>query len=263
MNHATEPLKPCIYEGAVVHHRSAEARHAFRYEVFFAFLDIDRIPELCAESGVVGYNRFGAVTFDERDHLGDPSRSLRERLTRDAHEHGVTLPEGPIFLLTHLRHLGYCFNPASFFFCCDASGRPTTYCIEVRNHFRERCTYWLGEGTLSPFDAEGVARPPKHMHVSPFLPVTGRYAVTMGAPSERLKIRVDYHKPDGERAVGTALALERSPWSPASIQRAVAKRPQQSWQIAVQIYREAAALLLKGVTFFWHPEGKLPRLPLP
>ena len=34
--------------------------------------------------------------------------------------------EGPIRLLTHLRYLGHCFNPVSFYYCYDAAGEQVT-----------------------------------------------------------------------------------------------------------------------------------------
>ncbi len=87
-----------------------------------AWLDIDRIPELMAKLPWTGYNRFNWASFHERDHFGDPRLTLRERLAVDARAQGVALPDGPIFLLTHLRYAGYCFNPISFFFCYGSSG---------------------------------------------------------------------------------------------------------------------------------------------
>lgn len=256
-------LQPCIYEGRVFHRRRATVNHEFSYDLFFAFLDVDRLEALCRESQVVKYNRLGLVCFDERDHFGDPRLPLRKRLELDARLQSVKLPEGPIYLLTHLRHLGYCFNPASIFYCYDASGQPVTHCVEVRNHFGERRTYWVGEGTAHPFDAHGVAHHPKSMHVSPYLPLHGHYAFSSTEPNERLRLNIDFH-PEGEKAaVETGVHLARSPWTPAAIKQAVNKFPRMSFDIARWIYQEAALLSLKGVKFFMHPEGKLPRMPLP
>jgi uncharacterized protein len=255
--------EPCIYEGRVFHKRRNGANHSFGYELFFAFVDIDRIESLCRESGVVKYNRLGLVTFDERDHLGDPRKPLRKRLEEDAACHGIELPRGPIFLLTHLRHMGYCFNPASFFYFYDESGRPVTTCIEVRNHFSERGTYWVGRGTPYPFDDQGIARPRKKMHVSPFLPTHGEYAVSTGEPGDCLRIRIDYHPQPGPATLETGVLLKRAPWTPTAIEKAVRRFPKMSIDVAMWIYQEAAALTMKGVRLFWHPEGKLPRVPLP
>ena len=58
------------------------------------------------------YNRFNWASFHERDHFGDPALRCASVSIADAAPHGILeLPDGPIFLLTHLRYLGYCFNP--------------------------------------------------------------------------------------------------------------------------------------------------------
>ena len=46
-------------------------------------------------------------------------RTLRQPLQADAERSGVSLPGGPVFLLTHLRYLAYAFNPESFYYCYD------------------------------------------------------------------------------------------------------------------------------------------------
>ena len=58
-------------------------------------------------------------------------------------------PVGPIRLLTHLRYGGYAFNPVSFYYCFDASGRTVeTVVAEVTN------TPW-GERHCYVLDAAG------------------------------------------------------------------------------------------------------------
>ena len=98
-------MESAFYFGTIRHRRFRPVRHDFTYGVFMAFLDIDRIPELTGISRLLSHNRLNWASFDERDHFGDPSLSLRQRLERDAAARGVALPDGPIFLLTHLRYL--------------------------------------------------------------------------------------------------------------------------------------------------------------
>src|SRR5579885_2462173 len=112
-------MESAFYFGSLRHRRFQPVKHEFHYGLFMAFLDIDRIAELTRISRFLSYNRWNWAGFEERDHLGDPHQSLRERLSADAKAGGLTLPDGPIFLLTHLRYLGYNFNPISFFYCYD------------------------------------------------------------------------------------------------------------------------------------------------
>jgi len=103
-------VQPGIYIGKLRHHRFQPVEHAFSYPLFMVLLDVERIPELMKLSAFTAYNRFAWASFHERDHFGDPSLPLRERLRSDAASHGIALPDGPIYLLTHLRYLGYNFN---------------------------------------------------------------------------------------------------------------------------------------------------------
>ena len=132
-----------LFVGTLRHRRFAPVSHAFTYPLFMALLDIDRVPQLMRASRVTSYNRWNWASFDERDHFGDPSLPLRVRLALDAKRHGVNLPDGPIFLLTHLRYLGYCFNPVSLFYCFGRDERLQLVLAEVRNTFGGSHNYWL------------------------------------------------------------------------------------------------------------------------
>jgi DUF1365 family protein len=141
-------IEPAIYRGTLRHRRFTPVEHAFTYPLFMALLDIDRIREIMARSRCSSYNRWNWASFDERDHFGDPRRPLRERVEQDAAANGVDLPDGPIFLLTHLRYLGYVFNPLSFFYCYDAAGALRAVLAEVHNTYGGTQNYWLSEATV-------------------------------------------------------------------------------------------------------------------
>ena len=57
-----------IYDGHVLHMRLIPRRHRFRYRVFSLLLDIDRLDALAAGSRLFSHNRFGIVSFHDRDH---------------------------------------------------------------------------------------------------------------------------------------------------------------------------------------------------
>ena len=78
-----------LFVGTLRHRRFAPVAHAFTYPLFMALLDIDRLPELMRVSRLTSYNRWNWASFDDRDHLGDPARPLRERLAVDARRHGI------------------------------------------------------------------------------------------------------------------------------------------------------------------------------
>ena len=163
------PTGSAIYAGKVRHRRFRPAKHEFSYELFMAFLDIDAIPETMAQTRVSGYNRWNWASFHEADHFGDRALPLRDRLRKDAAAHSVEFPDGPVFLLTHLRYFGYCFNPISLYFCYDKGGRLGTILAEVNSTFGESRNYWLGAHNRMPSGKTLKFHSPKAMHVSPFM----------------------------------------------------------------------------------------------
>jgi uncharacterized protein len=149
-----------VYVGTLRHRRLEPVPHAFRYPLFMVLLDIDRIDELMAVSPFTSRNRFNWATFADRDHFGDPRVTLRERVRRDAESSGIALPDGPIYLLTHLRYLGYCFNPLSLFYCFDRGGQLQAVLGENHNTFGGRHNYWLqpdGSSGLSTLNKDQIA----------------------------------------------------------------------------------------------------------
>jgi hypothetical protein len=245
-------MDSAIYFGTVRHRRFHPAPHSFSYGVFMAFMDIDRLQELTGISRLLSYNRFNWASYDERDHFGDPSLSLRQRLERDAAAYGVTLPDGPVFLLTHLRYLGYNFNPVSFFYCYDAQERLQLVLAEVNSTFGESHNYWLWqENELSSQNAKRYRRA-KALHVSPFMSMKLDYTFTLTAPDEQLVVHMDTIE-DGKPFFDATLNLERRPWSARSLHRALLSHPWMTAKVIGAIHWEALRLYLKGVPVFTHP----------
>src|SRR5579883_1855313 len=77
-------------------------------------------------------------------------KRLLQRLREDVARHGIELPSGKIFVLTHLRYLGYVFNPVSFFYCYNEAGELAMILSEVNNTFGESHNYWLTPETQQP-----------------------------------------------------------------------------------------------------------------
>ena len=238
-----------LYVGWVRHRRHAPRRHAFTYPVFLAFLEVDWIPELMGQSRLTAYNRWNWASFDERDHFGDPARPLRERLARDAAASGIDLPDGPIFLLTNLRYLGYSFNPVSFFYCYDRRGELRAILAEVNNTFGETHNYWL-----TPECAAGRRqyRTPKVFHVSPFLPLAMDYAFAFSEPRDHLVVHIDTLE-RGQRVLDATLALRWRPWEPAEIRRTLVRFPWMTAKVILAIHYQALRLFLKRLRYYPHP----------
>lgn len=246
-------FEPAIYTGTLRHRRFHPVPHEFNYSVFMTLLDIDRIPETMARSRWSSYNRFNWASFDQRDHSGDPAVPLRDRLAADALAHGVPLPEGPVFLLTHLRYLGYCFNPISLFFFYDRSGDVPVVLAEVHNTFGELRNYWLWSGNRTPSGNSLRFRCPKTLHVSPFMGMNLDYDFVLTRPADRLVAHMNTL--DGEsRLLDATLTLQREPWTASNLRRALLRQPWMTAKVVSAIHWEALRLFLKRVPVFTHPD---------
>ena len=248
-------LESAIYSGTVRHRRFRPAMHAFTYEVFMAFLDIDRIPELMAKSAVSSYNRWNWASFYQKDHFGDAALPLRERLRRDAGEHGVDFPQdGPVFLLTNLRYLGYCFNPISLYFCYDrAGGPPKAILAEVNSTFGEHRNYWLGSHNRL---TEGLKfHSPKAMHVSPFMDMKLDYEFVFNEPGDKLVAHMNILE-EGSIFFDATLTLTRKSWTAANLTSALARQPWMTAKVIAAIHWEALRLWIKRVPVYEHPAGR-------
>jgi len=209
-----------------------------------AFLDIDRIPELMKISPFASYNRFNWATYAERDHFGEATQSLRQRLTADAAAQGINLDGGPIFLLTHLRYLGYNFNPISLFYCYDRDDNLRTVLAEVNSTFGESHNYWLTEANRTSNGTRNTYRCPKEMHVSPFMRMNLDYTFALTQPGETLVAHMETL--DGSKSFFDAtLSLRRHPWSANALHRALIAHPWMTAKVIYAIHWQALRLYLK------------------
>jgi DUF1365 family protein len=249
-----------LYVGTLIHRRFAPRRHVFTYDVGMAFLDIDRLAELCAVSPWLSYDRWNWAAFCNRDHIGDPKRPLRERLREDAAKAGVELPDGPIRLLTNLRYLGYCFNPVSYYYCYGHDGVLHTVMAEVHNTWHETHTYWMPPALAEP-GRRWSYRFPKAMHVSPFVSMDCDYRFAFGDPSDRLGVHVAMWE-KGDFFFDATMRLERRAWSHAELVAFLARFPWHTAKVIAAIHWEALRLWLKRVPVFTHPKKLAARTPV-
>jgi hypothetical protein len=232
-----------LYVGTLRHRRFEPVSHEFTYQVHMPLLDVDALAGLMRVSRLTSCNNWNVLSYDDRDHLGDPGRPLRVRVMEDARRHGVDLPDGRILLLTNLRHFGYCFNPVSFYYVVREDGALTHVMAEVHNTFGGHETYWLQrEAAGGAFRA----RAPKSLYVSPFMPVDLDYRFALTMPSSRLVVHMDVLRA-GVRLFDATLSLERRSWSAAEIRRQVLRMPAMTMKVTAAIHWQALRLWAKGV----------------
>jgi len=249
-----------LYVGSVGHRRVRPKVHAFRYPVFQAFLDLDRLDELCEASPLVSRNRFNWASVHDADYLPDRAEgTLRARFEAAAREAGHEPPAGPVFLLANLRYLGYCFNPVAYYYAFDAAGRLALICAEITNTpWKERHRYWMKPAPAEAEKGAWAFEMPKVFHVSPFMPMELRYRWSFSEPAEGLWIHMALF--EAEDLCFTAnLDLARRPWQASEIHRTLVRFPWITLKVVVAIHWEALCLWMKRVPVFTHPKKLGPR----
>jgi DUF1365 family protein len=250
-------MESALYVGKLRHRRFAPRVHEFSYPVYMAFLDIDRLPELMKVSRFSSYNRWNWTNYDERDHFGDAKKSLRERLAEDAECQGVRLSGGKIFMLTHLRYLGYVFNPVSFFYCYNQAEQLEMMLSEVNNTFGETHNYWLNGGNERPNAAAKHYQTNKQMHVSPFQGMQLTYDWIFTEPGEQLVAHMNTLA-EGKPNFDATLQLQRRPWEAKELVKVLTTYPLMTVRVIAGIHWQALRLWLKRVPVFTH-QPKLER----
>ncbi|MEJ0024086.1 MAG: DUF1365 domain-containing protein [Alphaproteobacteria bacterium] len=247
-------MTSCAYAALTTHQRLAPQGHRFAYELFYLFLDIDRIAEASAGAKFLSYNRPNLFSFYDRDHgdgSGAPLRSWADNAFRNA---GIELDGGKIMLLALPRVLGFVFNPLSVFFGYGPDGRLRGVLYQVRNTFGEMHVY------AAPAN-EGASRQSakKAFHVSPFFAVRGKYAFSLRAPDDRLSLTVQ-NVVDGNVEHSATLTGVRVALTDGRLLATFLSLPFMTAGVVAAIHWQALRLWLRGARY--HKKPPPPALPV-
>ncbi len=171
---------PGMYSSTIRHTRRRPFAKSYTHHADTWLVDLDALPD---------HGRLG--TFEARDHLGSPDRSIRANVDAFLAGHGIDLRGGRVLMAANARALGYCFNPISVFWCFDAEQALAAVIVEVHNTYGGRHAYLVHP------DERGRARVDKSLYVSPFHGTDGWYDVRVPVPGDDLFISVTLHTDDG------------------------------------------------------------------
>ena len=249
-----------LYVGRVRHRRRAGRAHAFAYRLFMPYLDLDELPGLLDRFWLWSARRPALAWFRRRDYLGPPELALAPAV-RDAVRARIGhRPRGPVRVLTHLRYLGVCFNPVTFYYCFEPDGeRLHSVLAEITNTpWGERHAYALDcrgrTGRVHRFSFD------KAFHVSPFIGMEHRYHWRFSVPDDRLHV-VMRNEARGRTVFSAALAMRARPLDRRHLAAALARHPWMTATVLGGIYWQALRLAAKGVGFHPHPKHRVTRVP--
>jgi uncharacterized protein len=251
-------MESCLYEGYVQHARHKPVQNAFRYSVFFLYLDFAEIDRVFIGRWLWSSDRFNIACLRRKDHFGDSSVPLEEAVRKLVEQRTGRRPSGHIRMLTHLRYFGHNFNPASFYYCYAANGSSLeTIVVEIHNTpWREVFCYVLDEAKNEGASGEKRFRLPKAFHVSPFMDMNIEYDWRFTEPGTSLSVNMISFKQEQE-IFRANLDLERREITGRSLARVLAQYPLMTVKVIAAIYWQALRLRIKGAPFYSHPaKGK-------
>lgn len=246
-------MNSCLYLGKLAHRRLTPATHAFRYSLFMVYLDLDELDHVFDGRSLWSVEKPNWAAFRRSDHLRRPG-PLQQAVRDTVQEQLGFTPKGAIRVLTHLRYLGYCFNPLSVYYCYGADGLTLEAIVaEVHN------TPW-GEEYVRALDARQGSTDKslyrfeldKEFHVSPFMPLDLHYVWQFTDPDENLLVCMDLFR-EGAPVFNVHLELGRRPLDAPTMAQSLVRWPCMTGRIVTAIYWQALLLKLKGVPFFSHP----------
>jgi uncharacterized protein len=244
---------PQLCMGSTWHSRTAPAKNAFKYSVYFLMLPMramreqEKLEQMKRQApSALARNRWGLLSFYDRDHgVGDlDALAWAESLLDEA---GVNHVSSEIWLQTFPRVLGYVFKPVSIWYVVRKDGSLSAAVVEVNNTFGQRHVYLLdGEGVA--WDATIEAQ--KVFHVSPFCDISGRYEFRFAKSDRHIAAHIQ------NDAVQTHWIGRTQPYTPQAALRAFLTSPLMTFGIVARIHWQAAKLWWKNVPFY-----KLPAAP--
>ncbi len=226
------PELPALVDGVVAHHRPGPVRHTFRHRVYQWLVDLDRIPRQ------PWYLR-PLAAFRAGDHLGDPSRTIKDNVEGFLRSHGVDLgPGARVVMLANARVLGHVFDPLTVFWCLDGSDRVRCVVAEVHNTYGDRHAYLLRP------EASGAARAGQRRFVSAVFDGSGAVELGVDLTPEHLLTSVVLRH-DGQARFAASFAGRPRPATRGAVLAHALRMPLMPQRVSLLIRLHGLRLWLR------------------
>eukprot|EP00028_Trichosphaerium_sp_Am-I-7-wt_P002350 CAMPEP_0168521172 /NCGR_PEP_ID=MMETSP0405-20121227/8494_1 /TAXON_ID=498012 /ORGANISM="Trichosphaerium sp, Strain Am-I-7 wt" /LENGTH=249 /DNA_ID=CAMNT_0008542333 /DNA_START=521 /DNA_END=1267 /DNA_ORIENTATION=- len=177
-----------IYAGSVFHRRfktdTSPRDHKFSYDVFMMMIELNDDTDYAFDQyWLWSSNDTGDSQKPALGYLRKSEYLSREQVHEKVFQDTGKKVSGKVYLLTNWRYWGYTFNPISYYWCKDESGKLVAMLSEVTNTpWGEKCYYTHACTPLNP--KRMTDKFTKIMHVSPFFKMHYDYRAKYDTPNE-------------------------------------------------------------------------------
>jgi DUF1365 family protein len=248
-------LNSRLFQGWIRHRRYLPKKHSFKYPVFMSWMDLDELDQVSAISPFWSLERFNLVGFYRSDYLDNTEPNLSDAVKNRIQAQTGESFKGRICLLTHLRFLGFGFNPVSFYFCFpEGSEQPRFILADINNTpWNERYCYVLDAGEKPLHNNKLIFEFDKEFHVSPFMPMQQHYRWQFKLQQSNLTIHMQLQQ-DNACCFDATLQLKTQAMTAPAMRNLPLRYPFLTLSVVLSIYWQALRLWLKGVPFYGHPD---------
>jgi DUF1365 family protein len=248
-------MPSCIYRGFVQHKRFVPVQHLFKYSLCFFYLDLDELNSFFKKKLFFSLEKFNIVSFFRKDHYGT-SKDLKAEIQELVFQETGLRSTGKVYLLTHLRYFGYCFNPICVYYLYNEK----TYKIEAivaevsNTPWGEKCCYtFLVRNTAAIYSY----KIDKKMHVSPLMDMDFIYEFYFKLPKEDLFIHIkSKNKSNNIEYFNANMHLTKKEATFNNLTIFFLQYAFITFKVIIAIHWQALVLWLKGAKFYTHPKKR-------
>ena len=223
------------------HGRYGEISNKFTYQVDYVLLPVHK--EINITSRWFKHNKFGLFSFYDKDHgEGGSVHEFANQILES--ENLKEICDGPIWLLTQPRCLGYIFNPVSFWYFFDKKDQLRAVMAEVNNRAGGRHFYICRHDDTRPIANKDKIKVDKIFHVSPFQERSGEYKFRFRFEPGLIGAWIDYK--NGDNGVYTTLSGKPEPLKNMRLFQSALAKPFGALRVVALIHWQALKLKIKG-----------------
>jgi DUF1365 family protein len=240
-----------ISYATVMHKRLTPKINQFIYEAFYICFDISKIYNLTTK--IFSVNKFNLYSFYEKDHGPKNGSNIKDWANETFKNSGMNNSIDKIFLFTHPRILGYCFNPVSFWLALNDQQKLIAVIAQVNNTFNESHSYVIFNKNGHEIESNQWFEADKEFHVSPFYKTEGNYKFRFIFEQNQIAIWINYLI--GEKTLLTSVISKKNiNYDNKNLIISFIKMPFITFKVIALIHWQALKIFFKKIKYISKPK---------